>query len=86
MPARASKMPYKIWLQTAGATYAAPTMALAPKLKSELESSTDEGLVLATGELLVEESAALGENGQSPDSVKSAAFGRQLLDRVRRGR
>ena len=60
--------------------------ALAPKLKSELESSTDEELVLATGELLVEESAALGENGQSPDSVKSAAFGRQLLDRVRRGR
>jgi len=60
--------------------------ALAPKFKSEIETSTDVGLVLATGELLVEESAALGEYGRSPDLVKSAAFGRQLLERVRQAR
>jgi hypothetical protein len=60
--------------------------ALAAKLKKELETSSDAGLVSATGELLMEEPASLGENGQTPEVVKSAAFGKQLLERARQGR
>jgi hypothetical protein len=60
--------------------------ALAAKLKKELETSSDAGLVGATGELLVEEPASLGENGQAPEAMRSAAFGKQLLERARQGR
>ena len=60
--------------------------ALAAKLKKELETSSDAGLVSATGELLMEESASLGENGQTPEVVKGAAFGKQLLERSRQER
>ena len=60
--------------------------ALAAKLKKELETSSDVGLVGATGELLMEESASLGENGQTPEVVKGPAFGKQLLERSRQGR
>jgi hypothetical protein len=60
--------------------------ALAAKLKRELETSSDAGLVGAASELLMEEPASLGENGQTPEVVKSAAFGKQLLERARQGR
>ena len=57
---------------------------LAEKLKSELETSSDAALVGVAGELLVEQLVVLGEQGQTPDVVKSAAFGKQLLERARR--
>jgi hypothetical protein len=57
---------------------------LAEKLKSELEASSDAALVGVTGELLVEQLVVLGEQNQTPDLVKSAAFGKQLLERARR--
>jgi hypothetical protein len=57
---------------------------LAEKLKSELETSSDAALVGVTGELLVEQLVVLGEQDQTPDVVKSAAFGKQLLERARR--
>jgi hypothetical protein len=57
---------------------------LAKKLKSELETSSDAALVGVTGELLVEQLVALGEKDPTPDLVKSAAFGKQLLERARR--
>ena len=60
--------------------------ALAAKLKTELETSSDAGLVGATGELLMEGPASLGENGQTPEVLKSAAFGKQLVERARQGR
>lgn len=57
---------------------------LAEKLKSELETSYDAALVGVTGELLVEQLAVQSEQDQTPDLVKGAAFGRQLLERARR--
>jgi hypothetical protein len=57
---------------------------LAEKLKSELETSSDAALVGVTGELLVEQLVVLGEQDQTPDVVKSATFGKQLLERARR--
>lgn len=66
---------WRMPLPTAGAD-------LAAKLKRELETSSDAGLIRATGELLIDEPAALGGNGQIPEVVKSAAFGKQLLERL----
>jgi hypothetical protein len=57
---------------------------LAEKLKSEVETSSDAALVGTTGELLVEQLAILGEQDQTQAVVKSAAFGKQLLERARR--
>jgi hypothetical protein len=57
---------------------------LAEKLKSELEISSDAALVGVTGELLVEQLAVQNEQDQTPDLVKGAAFGKQLLERARR--
>lgn len=59
---------------------------LAAKLKKELETSSDAGLMDATGVLLMEEAAALGESRWTPEVVKSAAFGKQLLEGARQGR
>jgi hypothetical protein len=56
---------------------------LAEKLKSELETSSDAALVGVTGELLVEQLAVLSEQDRTQDDVKSAAFGKQLLERAR---
>ena len=57
---------------------------LAEKLKSQLETSSDAALLGVTGELLIEQLAVLGEQGQMPYEAKSAAFGKQLLERARR--
>ena len=57
---------------------------LAEKLKNELESSSDSALVGVTGELLVEQLVVLSEQDRTPEVVKSAAFGQQLLERARR--
>src|SRR5215467_12689201 len=57
---------------------------LAEKLKSELETSSDAALVGETGELLVEQLVVLGEQEQPQEVVKSAAFGKQFLERARR--
>ena len=57
---------------------------LAEKLKSELETSSDAALVGVTGELLVEQLAVLSEQDRTQDDVKSAAFGKLLLERARR--
>jgi hypothetical protein len=57
---------------------------LAGKLKSELETSSDAALVGVSGELLVEQLVVLSEQDRTPDVVKSAAFGKQLLARARR--
>jgi len=57
---------------------------LAEKLKSELETSSDAALVGVTGELLVKQLVVLGEQEQTQEVVKSAAFGKQLLEQARR--
>lgn len=57
---------------------------LADKLKSELEASPDAALVGVTGELLVEQALILGEQHQTPALLKSAEFGKHLLERARR--
>jgi hypothetical protein len=57
---------------------------LAETLKRELETSSDAALVGVTGQLLVEQLVILGEQGQTADVVRSAAFGKQLLGRARR--
>jgi len=59
-------------------------LELAEKLKSELETSPDATLVGVTGELLVEQLVVLSEQDRTPEVVKSAAFGQQLLERARR--
>jgi len=56
---------------------------LAEKLKSELETSSDAALVGVTGELLVEQLGALSKQDQTPQVVKCAAFGEELLKRAR---
>jgi hypothetical protein len=58
---------------------------LAEKLKSELETSSDAALVGVTGELLVEQLGVLSKTPEvvTPEVVKSAAFGQQLLERAR---
>ena len=57
---------------------------LAEELKSELETSSDAALVGVTGELLVEQLVVLREKGRTPQVLKSAAFGQQLVERARR--
>ena len=57
---------------------------LSEKLKSELETSSDGALVRVAGQLLVEQLAVLGEQDRTPDVARSAAFGKQLLERARR--
>lgn len=59
-------------------------LELAEKLKSELETSYDAALVGVTGELLVEQLALQSEHDRTPDLVKGAALGQQLLERARR--
>jgi hypothetical protein len=68
---------WQMWLPAAG-------LELAEKLKSELEKSPDAALVGVTGELLVEPLVVLSKQDRTPEVVKSAAFGQQLLERARR--
>lgn len=59
-------------------------LELAQKLKSELETSSDAAPAGVTAELLVEPLESPGGQDQSTEAVKSAAFGKQLLNRARR--
>ncbi len=61
-----------------------PGKELAERLKSELEASSDAALLGVTGQLLVEQLVVLGEQDQTEEVAKSAAFGKQLLEWARR--
>ncbi len=60
------------------------TQAAAERMVNELETSTDASLIGVTGELLVEAIALLSRHdGETPEMVSSADFGRRLLERAR---
>jgi hypothetical protein len=61
------------------------TQSAAERMENELETSTDASLIGVTGQLLVEEIELLPRpERDTPEMVKSADFGRRLLERARR--